>query len=64
MYGIVCVWCYLYIFSVGYTGDVMEVDPVPGSLGQMTPRDSVSYGESSGNYGFEDEPPLLEGIWK
>lgn len=39
----------------------MEVDPAPGTLGQMAPRDSQSYGDSSGGYGFEDEPPLLEG---
>ena len=35
----------------------MEVDPVPGSMGQMTSADTRSNGYS----GFEDEPPLLEG---
>ena len=39
----------------------MEVDPTPGTLGQLAPRDSVSYGDSSAS-GFEEEPPLLEGM--
>ena len=36
----------------------MEIDPTPGSMGQMT---SNTYGNENGYTGFEDEPPLLEG---
>ena len=36
----------------------MEVEPIPGSLGQMTSTDTTY---SNGYSGFEDEPPLLEG---
>ena len=38
----------------------MEMDPAPGAMGQImsTP---MAYG-STGEAGFDDEPPLLEGV--
>ena len=36
-------------------GDGMDVDPAPGSMGQMDTGEQVTRGT-----GFEDEPPLLE----
>lgn len=47
-------------FSLGYSeSERMEVDPVPGSMGQMSSQDT--YGTTA-HAGFEDERPLLEGI--
>ena len=37
----------------------MDVDPVPGAMGQISSM-SLAYG-STGETGFDDEPPLLEG---
>ena len=41
-------------------GEQMEMDPAPGAMGQImsTP---MAYG-STGETGFDDEPPLLEGV--
>ena len=48
---------------IGYHGDTMEVDPTPaGALGQMNAQESYG-GDASNGYGFEDEPPLLEGTY-
>ena len=37
----------------------MDMDPVPGAMGQISST-SMAYG-STGETGFDDEPPLLEG---
>lgn len=40
----------------------MEVDPTPpGSMGQMS--QGGGYGTQGGYDGFEEDPPLLEGMY-
>lgn len=49
------------IVHSGYgEGEQMDVDPAPGAMGQISSTSSVTYG-TTGEAGFDDEPPLLEG---